>query len=282
VEAWLGQALSGHCAIDLAVPSRALPNRVRIQRVDNIAGPNSLVVLGLAGPNAATVLRALADGAEDRRAIGRLRRFTLASVRLAGQVCTVARTGHTGPTQSYEIFTRRDAKSALWSAALAKGAESGIKPIGWDAWHASGISAGLAWDGHEIDGPKKISPLEAGYGAEVRVHKPFFVGRRPLLATPYPTENLVTRYRIVDGEPPTVRAGSPVAGADGVIVGWVTSPPNAVSEPIGMLYGAKSSLASGARLSVLVGSAPWVDRTATGPLDQKPLVTIEVLARYPK
>jgi glycine cleavage system aminomethyltransferase T len=259
-----------------------LPNRVRIRRVDNVSGPDSLAVLGLAGPNAASVLRALADGAEDRRAIGRLRRFTLASVRLAGQTCTVARTGHTGPAQSYEIFARRDVKSALWTVVLAKGAESGVKPIGWDAWHAAGTSAGLAWDGHEIDGPKMISPVEAGYGPEVRVHKPYFVGRRPMLAKPYPPQNLVTRFRIVDGEPPLIRAGSPVASADGSIVGWVTSPPRVASEPIGMLCGAKDRVAPGARLSVLAGSAPWVDRTATAPLDQKPLVTIEVLARYPK
>src|SRR5439155_1205385 len=95
VESWLTQLLTGQSAVDLEVPERRLPSRLTLRRLDNAPGRDGTVVLGLAGPSAAAVLRTLADGADDRRAIARLRRFTLTSARLAGHSCTVARTGHT-------------------------------------------------------------------------------------------------------------------------------------------------------------------------------------------
>jgi glycine cleavage system aminomethyltransferase T len=194
----------------------------------------------------------------------------------------VARTGHTGLAQVYEIFVSRDAKSTVWNAALARGGESGIKAIGWDAWHGAGVAAGVAWDGHEIDGALKISPVEAGYGAEIRVHKPFFVGRASILAKPFPTPNLVTRFRVVDGEPLSCHAGAPIVADGGTDVSWMTSSPTVATEPIGLLYGARSALKPGSRLSVLGSHAPWVHPIQSAPIDETTRITIEVLARYPK
>ncbi len=278
---WLNQARSGHCSIDSKVPSRSLPANLQVRDL-SVGAADSLTVIGLAGPSAPTILRALADGADDRRKVARLRRFTSTSAKLAGTTVLVARTGHTGQAQGYEIFVHPTAALALWEAAIARGQEHGVRPIGWDAWHAAGVAAGLPWDGHDLNGSYSISPVEAGYGAEVRAHKPFFIGRSAVLARPFPPANALARFRVDDPTIGMPDEGDPILDDNGRCVGWVTSASDVTGEPVGLFYGSRDVQTPGTRLNAILngGSRPSLGQQLEPGAGRR--VNVEVLPRFPK
>lgn len=281
---WLSEALAGRCLVDPEVPNRTLPSNLSLRDLRNAADSEGRVVLGLAGPNAPAILRALADTAEDRRRVGRVRRFTLATARLAGVGAMVARTGHTGEAQGYELFVPPSQAAALWDAILARGADQGVRPVGWDAYRAAGIAAGLPWDGHEIDGSLAVSPVQAGYGELVRIHKPFFVGRAALLAQPYPVTRAIARFQVVAPVVALPRDGDPLIGPDGTCVGYVTSQPRFESLPIGLAFVEVKAAPVGAQLSILVGAGSVArvgDKLEIGE-QTSPIATVEILTRFPK
>ncbi|MGH2459893.1 MAG: hypothetical protein ACRDIY_13630, partial [Chloroflexota bacterium] len=284
VARWLGEALAHRCRIDDAVPTRGLPTQLRIRDLRNAADATARAIVGLAGPNALNVLRALADNPDDRRKVGRIRRFTLAFARLAGIEAMVARTGHTGQPHGYEIFVSPSAVEALWDAVLARGADQGVRPVGWDAFRADGVAAGLPWDGHELNGELQISPVQAGYGELARLHKPFFVGRAALLSLPYPPPRAIARFQVVAPVVALPREGDPLIAPSGTCVGLVTSQPRFDSLPIGLAYAEAQATPIGARLSVLVGTASGIrvgDQLEIGERSS-PIATVEVLPRFPK
>lgn len=284
VRYWLEEALAGRCLLDQDVPERSLLTSVTLRDLRNAPGVDGRVVLGLAGPNAPAILRALADTAEDRRAVGRLRGFTLAFIRLAGTSAMVARTGHTGEVHGYELFVPVDQAGVLWDALLARGAEYGARPVGWEAYRAAGVAAGLPWDGHEIDGPLNVSPVQAGYGELVKLHKPFFVGRAALLAQPYPVTREIARFQVVAPVVALPRSGDPLLDPSGTCVGYVTSEPRFESLPIGLAYAASKAVTVGSQLSILVGAGSVGtvgDRLEIGE-HTFPVATVEILTRFPK
>lgn len=283
VRAWLAAALSGRCLVSPEVPARVLPARLSLR--DARQGADARVVVGLAGPNAAAVLRALADSAEDRRRVARLRRFTNAVAKLAGQSVLVSRTGHTG-AHAYEVFVAAASARAFWDAALAKGAPSRIQPVGWEAWHAAGVSAGLPWFRQDLGGSRRISPMEAGFGAEVRTHKPFFVGRAALLEKPYPPERRLARFIIQDGPDLLPDDGDPILDASDVCVGWVTSGPVVGADPVGLALLDQSLAVLGTPLRALVGFArkhsPELGQPISPDGEGYPVARIATIARFPK
>jgi len=281
---WLDEARARRCRIDQHVPTRALPTNLTIRDVRNAGDATARVAIGLAGPNAANVLRSLVDTPADRRKIGRIRRFTLALVRIGGVEATVARTGHTGQPQGYEVFIPPSAVEALWDAVLARAADQGVRPVGWEAFRADGIAAGLPWDGRELDGNLQISPVQAGYGALTRIHKPFFVGRGALLSLPYPVQREIVRFRVVAPVVTLPREGDPLIDPSGTCVGLVTSAPRFDSLPIGLAYGEARSTPVNAQLSVLVGAGSGArvgDHLEIGQ-QTRPIAAVEILPRFPK
>jgi glycine hydroxymethyltransferase len=283
---WLPEAAAGRCLIDREVPTRSLPNRLQVRSLRHSAEASARVVLGLVGLGAPAVLRALADTPEDRRKLGRLRRFTSVAARLAGLPVLVARTGHTALAQQYEIFVHPTMAVSFWDAALARGSEQGVRPVGWEAWHAAGLIGGLPWDEHTLGGRLAISPVQAGFGAEVQVHKPFFVGRRALLAEPYPPARQVIRFRVNTPDAELPRDGDPLLDGSGTCVGHVTGAPLLETEPVGLAFAEVASAPVGAHLTVLVGagSRPPVPAGAPLPIGAQanPVVQVEVLPRFPR
>ncbi len=196
----------------------------------------------------------------------------------------VARTGHTGEAHGYELFVQADQAGTLWDAILARGAEYAARPVGWEAYRAAGVAAGLPWDGHEIDGPLGVSPIQAGYGELVRAHKPFFVGRASLLAQPYPVTRQIARFQVVEPIVALPRDGDPLIDPSGTCVGYVTSQPRFESLPIGLAYAESKSVPVGALLSVLVGAgrtAQVGDKLEIGE-QTSPIARVEILTRFPK
>lgn len=283
---WLTEARDGRCLLDQEVPTRTLPARLAMRDLRNASDESARVALGLAGPNAPALLRALADTADDRRQLLRLRRFTLAPVTLGGIPTVVARTSHTGEAQAYELFVHPSRAQALWDALQTKGAELGVRPIGWDVFHAVGAAAGLAWDGRELDGPLAVSPVDAGYGRLVRTHKPWFVGRSGTVKHPYPPRREIVRFRVREPLIELPGDGDPLIDPSGRCVGYVTSAPLFESLPIGLAYAVAEAVPVEAQLNVLVGagrgSAPgFGDHLEIGE-QAYPIATIEILPRSPR
>ncbi|MBX6771432.1 MAG: serine hydroxymethyltransferase [Chloroflexi bacterium] len=283
---WLGEALAGHCAVDTAVPTRGLPTRLTLRDARSGGDGTGQVILGLAGPGAPAVLRAAADTAEDRRRVGGLRRFTLTTARLAGIGVVIARTGHTGASHGYEIFVRADRAGELWDRLLERGAAHGIRPVGWRAYRAAGIAAGLPWTGRELGGTFAISPVAAGYGALVRLHKPFFVGRSAITGMPIPPDLRVVRFTVTAPVTALPRDGDPLLDPDGRCVGHVTSGPELEESPIGFAWAEARATPVGAGLSVLVGAGNAPRSTIGERLDLGetlyPIATVEILPRFPR
>ncbi|HUX87899.1 MAG TPA: serine hydroxymethyltransferase [Chloroflexota bacterium] len=286
VKQWLEEVRAGGCAIDFEVPSRALPGNFTIVDLRNAPGDAAQVVLGLAGPNAPAVLRALGDTAEERRKLGRIRRFTHGFARLAGIPVMVSRTSHTGVPQGYEIFVASEHAQPLWEAVLKRGAALDVRPAGWQAFRAAGITAGLPWIKHELNGKWHVSPVQAGYSGLVRDHKPFFIGRRPFLARPYPPADEIARFRInglVNGLPGN---GDPVLDSSGVCVGRVTSRVFYAEEPVGLAEVRIERAVVGTSLSVLVGAADAetirLGESAANEAGRWPSVAIAIVTRFPK
>ncbi|HEX5417284.1 MAG TPA: aminomethyltransferase family protein, partial [Chloroflexota bacterium] len=279
---WIQEALSGRCRVDPETPSRALPNRVQVRDLRSAAHPESLVCVGLAGPNAPAALRAVAVG-EDRRRVARVRKFTHVSLRLAGVPVTLARTTHTGSAHGYEIYVTAGEAVRLWEALVGI-VEPKVQPVGWEAWSAAGIAAGLPRDGAELGGPFAISPVQAGYGELIALHKPFFVGRSALLARGFSTDVHIARFRLLNPENlKEVRSGTPVVSEEGICVGHVTSASPLGGEPFGLGLLLRAASTPGARLGLVDGaqlSRPA--RIGENLAGNRTLASGEVLPRFPK
>jgi aminomethyltransferase len=234
--------------------------------VYRLAGDEFLVVANAA--NAATVLAALTARAagfdaavrDDRDAyallavqgprsaavLGRLTGADLAGLRyyaglpgeVAGRPALIARTGYTGE-DGFELFCAPADAGHLWRALTEAGAADGLVPCGLACRDTLRLEAGMPLYGNELTAD--TTPFDAGLGRVVKFAKPGdFVGRAALERAARRAETdpprrlvgLVARGRRVP------RAGYPVTGADGTVIGAVTSgaPSPTLGRPIAMAY----------------------------------------------
>jgi len=106
--------------------------------------------------------------------------------------------------------------------------------------------------GHELAGRHELGPSEAGYGAFVKRHKPFFVGRRALLAKEAGQSQIVVRFLMKRKGIKMVRPDDPVVNRKGECVGFVTSCVLIDKTQIGMAVVAHEFSAEGSELGVFV------------------------------
>jgi glycine hydroxymethyltransferase len=135
----------------------------------------------------------------------------------------IARTGYTGENWGVEIFVHPDDAPLLWAAILEVGEKFGVKPAGLAARDSTRTEAGLPLYGHELAGPFAITPIEAGFPGYVKYHKPFFIGRDPLLAREADRKREIVRFRVEDKGVRRSQLGDPVANRKGQLIGHVTS-----------------------------------------------------------
>ncbi|RME29431.1 MAG: hypothetical protein D6806_01390, partial [Deltaproteobacteria bacterium] len=191
--------------------------------------------IALQGQGALSLIVRLAEPEPFRKAVGRLRKFELASGKLAGTDVTVARTGYTGEEVGFEIFVHPEHAPRLWDLLLEEGRGAGLVPAGLGARDSLRCEAGFPLHGHELAGPHGINPIEAGYGSYVKLHKPFFVGRQRALEWHNDRRRTVIRFAIEERGGKVVRAGSPVlAGRRNEYAGRVTSCVSTGSRQVGM------------------------------------------------
>ncbi len=190
---------------------------------DPASGERQRRDLALQGPASLPILQALTDDPETKAALRRLRRTELMECELAGIPLVVARTGYTGEEWGFEIFVHPDDAPRLWEAILEAGEPFGVKPCGLGARDSLRTEAGLPLYGHELAGPFDISPIEAGFPGYVKYHKPFFVGRDPLLAREKDRKREVIRFRVNEKGVRIPHLGDPVVNRKGQQIGHVTS-----------------------------------------------------------
>lgn len=98
--------------------------------------------------------------------------------RVLGKESVIARTGYTGE-DGFEIYVPWHSGPAVWNALLEEGQRFGIKACGLGARDTLRTEMKFPLYGHEIE--KDLNPLEAGLGWVVKLDKPDFVGKQPLV-----------------------------------------------------------------------------------------------------
>jgi glycine hydroxymethyltransferase len=190
---------------------------------DPASGKDMRVDLALQGPASLAILQSLADDARLKDRLARVRKTGLIECTLAGFDLIIARTGYSGEDIGYEIFVHPERALAFWETVLRAGEPVGLQPAGLGARDSTRTEAGLPLYGHELSGPFDIGPVGAGFGAYVKLHKPYFVGRAAHLAREKTRNLQVVRFRMNERGVRMPKTGDPVITRKGQAIGWVTS-----------------------------------------------------------
>jgi glycine hydroxymethyltransferase len=163
----------------------------------------------------------------------------------------------------------------------------GLKPCGLAARDSTRTEAGLPLYGHELAGAFDISPVGAGFGSYVKLHKPYFVGRTALLAGEKQRTMEIARFRMNERGVRMPKGGDPVVNRKGRAVGWVTSAAVDVDGLIlGMAYLESRYHRAGDEIGIFsLPAKPLVekeDKAELQPGDQIQLPdTATILTRFP-
>ena len=223
--AWLTAVNERRVIIDNKHPVREIEHPVELLNLkDPVHGEDCLVDIALQGPASLRTLQALEGDETTKRQLARLRRNDLGEFVLDGLPLIIARTGYTGEHVGFEIFVHPEQAPQLWRRILEEGEPLGVQPTGLGARDSTRTEAGLPLYGHELAGPYDITAAQAGFGAYVKLHKPFFIGK---LATinrrDTESDILICRFRMDEKGVPAIHTGSPVVDRRGRYIGVVTS-----------------------------------------------------------
>ncbi len=224
VKAWFEAVNSRAVAIDYEDPAKEVDVSAIVRDLkDPAAGPERRVDLSLQGPAARDILLKVLPDEESRARLWRLRRSEFMHTTIGGVDIILSRTGYTGEEFGYEFYLHPDRAPRVWRLLLAEGAEFGLKPAGLGARDSTRTEAGFPLYGHELAGPHGVSPAEAGYGAFVKLHKPFFVGRKAFIEREQRRQMEVVRFQMTARGVRMAKTGDPVVTRRGEMIGYVTS-----------------------------------------------------------
>jgi len=215
-------------------------------------GPQSLVNIALQGPCSRVILHQLLSPT-DRHRLTSLRRTEFRDLTLDKTPALCARTGYTGEPLGYEILVAADRAVQLWEALVEAGRPHGIQPVGLAARDSLRTEAGLPLYGHELEGPQRILPHEAGFAPYVKLHKPFFIGRAAYMHALQNWTREAVRFHIPAGQRP-VRGGAPVLDKGGQALGWVTSCAVIEAGQVGMALLISRGVPEGTALGFVLGA----------------------------
>ncbi len=224
--AWLNAVNEKRVIIDRQHPVRQIEYSVELRNLKDPAnGERCRVDIALQGPASLPILQTLAgDDEATRQRLARIRRTDLGCFTLDGFSLIIARTGYTGESYGYEIFVHPDEAPALWRRLLEVGEPFGLGPAGLGARDSTRTEAGLPLYGHELAGPYEITPAQAGFGAYVKLHKPFFIGKHAVIARrDLERKTEICRFRMEQKAVPAIHLGDPVVDRRGRHIGYVTS-----------------------------------------------------------
>jgi glycine hydroxymethyltransferase len=223
--AWLNAVQVGEVRVDVERPwTRAFGRKVTLRNLrDPKEGDDMRVDIALQGPRSRDILLALGCDAETRKRILALGRTQLCDAEIGGFDLVVSRTGYTGERMAFELFVHPDRAAELFRALLKVGAAYGLKPCGLGARDSLRTEAGLPLYGHEMGGELNLGVGEAGFGAYVKIYKPWFIGRDTFLAREATRQGDVVRFRFNEKGVRMAHLGDPVVDRKGKVIGTVTS-----------------------------------------------------------
>jgi aminomethyltransferase len=134
----------------------------------------SRALIAVQGPRAVEIVAPLCD--VDAAALAY---YFCVEGRVDGVPAVIARTGYTGE-DGFELFVEGADAPRLWRTLLERGAAYGLEPAGLGARDVLRLEAGMPLYGFELT--EDISPLAGGQGWAVKLAKPDFVGKAPLVA----------------------------------------------------------------------------------------------------
>lgn len=248
---WLSAVNSGQVILDPERPWIEPDGPVTLRDLRG-TGAESVVNLALQGPRSRAVLQRLLAAADTHR-LAALRRTEFCDLVFSGTPTLCARTGYTGEPVGYEILVPAGRAVEVWEALLDAGRPHGVQPIGLAARDSLRTEAGLPLYGHELAGPQRILPHEAGFAPYVKLHKAFFVGRSPYKNALQHWTREIVRFHIPAGQRP-VRAGAPVLDRGGQALGWVTSCVMLDGGQVGMAVVAARRVPEGTALGFILGA----------------------------
>ena len=218
-ESWLRAVAAREVIIDLARPDVEVDRSCSITNLKTCSDP--LVTLALQGPKSMAIIQSLLNGSKSRYILNNLSKGQIRELSIAGFDGWIARRGYTGEPVGYEIFIPRSKAEFLWNGLMNVGLDHSLGAIGLSAADSLRIEAGLPLYGKELSGPYPISPMEAGFGSGIKLHKPFFIGRQYMLSHS-PSRKIVQLRAEIDATDlaklePTIHNDS------GKIIGVITS-----------------------------------------------------------
>ncbi len=228
---WLEAVRDGKVKIDNRRPwARTYGYNAEIVNLrDRAAGDQMRIDIALQGPRSRDILLALGADEETRARILGLKRTQLCDAVVGGYDLIVSRTGYTGEKMAFELFVHPDRAADFWLDLLKVGEPFGLKPVGLGARDSLRTEAGLPLYGHEMGagsghfGERDLGVAEAGFGAYVKVYKPWFIGREAFLAREKTRKRVVVRFRFAEKAVRMAHNGDPVVDKRGKVIGWVTS-----------------------------------------------------------
>jgi len=215
---WLTGVNEGRYLIDREIPARRPSSKVTIQ---DLKRDHGVIDLALQGPRSLEILNRILSP-EDRRAVASLERTEFCELTVEGHQLIVARTGYTGEPVGYEIYVGGHSSGWMWGRLLEVGRALGLLPCGLAARDSTRTEAGFPLYGHEFAGPHEINPFEADYGSYVKLHKPFFIGRRHGVTAYREANRTIIRFASEVGAR-RVQDGATVLNRNGAVIGRVTS-----------------------------------------------------------
>jgi len=252
-EAWMRGVAEGRLLVDPKRPDVRVGGAVQIRNLKDPdqAGDEARVDLALQGPKALALIQHLAEP-KDRDPLTHLRKFFVYRATVAGIDTIVTRTGYTGEQMSFELYLHPDKAPSMWNALLSEGEAFGIAPCGLGARDSLRTEAGYPLHGHELAGPEQITPIEAGYGSFVKLHKPFFPGRDHCLEGHKKRERIIVRFEVDEKSGKVLRPGMPVVESrKGQYTGVVTSCTATGERQVGLALIQKKHAKRGNKLQIL-------------------------------
>ncbi len=219
---WLQAVITGEVMIDSRHPSRRLSGADRFQLRDlrlRQWDKERRVDIALQGPKSRDCLLSLDGSAADKARVKRLKWAGVTRVRLGGIDLIVSRTGYTGERVAYELFAHPDQAAALFQALV----DAGVTPCGLAARDSLRTEAGLPLYGLELAGELNMNPADAGFGAYVKLYKPFFIGKAAFIAHEAQRKFQLSRFRMDNRGARPAHYGDPIVSPRGRVVGKVTS-----------------------------------------------------------
>ncbi len=220
--AWLNAVIAGEVMIDRHNPSRRIEGTSRFDLRDLRQpewGAEQRVDIALQGPRSRDYLLALGGNDGDLAAIKALQWAGVARVNLGSFDLIVSRTGYTGERVAYELFVHPERAAELFRRLV----DMGVTPCGLAARDSLRTEAGLPLYGFELAGDLNLNPADAGFGAYVKLYKPFFIGKRAFIEREKTRKSQVSRFRLDNKGARPAHYGDPIVNARGRVVGTVTS-----------------------------------------------------------